>query len=555
MRHLLLTFAIMVLAPMASTAEVLFPPALEDVPTSSMRDIALKHARKSACGMAEVPGPSSDLELVTETPAGVSEMYSKHGEAYGFNMMVGMTQMSNEGYLSTFIREEDGETVWFNNPFSLWATPGWVKGTLADGVVTVEFPQLVKLDDYGMDEYNDYAMLVEYREDEEGGWFYPSETQTYRLNLLDDGTLEVQNPDVMVGLCNWLYNQEAEEYQWTWFMIGDINTSFTPFKKETVEVPEGVKWDATNMISDDLASPCSIAFHGDDVYLKGFVNIEGVEDGVIKGKRSDNKISFPSDQYLGISADLPAAISFYACDVEVMGSSVTALNAKDEVVYDYDSASGRLPSDTDIDIATSTDINAYRRIFLHPSFAPYRPEVKINHLRTPSILGFQEWDPIKGRLGLIFFTIYNTDEALNVLNDSDIFWNLIIDDEPMTFYTDEYPSLEEDTTDIPFAYTSPDGMMMYMEGMQIASFMTLGYTSIGVRQGYRQDGEVVYSPVGWVPGFESSSVNAMTSEETIVSTKWFDLQGRLLSSPQPGVCVRADLMNNGQTIYTKTMIR
>ena len=147
-------------------------------------------------------------------------------------------------------------------------------------------------------------------------------------------------------------------------------------------------------------------------------------------------------------------------------------------------------------------------------------------------------------------------EDLIPLDTDRLFYQVFVNEDLFTFYHDEYPSIEDELTEIPFAYNDDDDF--YGSGtLQYLYVKPLDVESLAVRSVYyNKDGSVVYSDKLYFIGEDPSGVENITdADKTVVDTEWYDFTGRRIQSPVAGISIRVDRLSDGTTKTTKSIYR
>lgn len=135
----------------------------------------------------------------------------------------------------------------------------------------------------------------------------------------------------------------------------------------------------------------------------------------------------------------------------------------------------------------------------------------------------------------------------NFIELNKVSYNLFVDDELFTFYTDEYLELTEDMVDIPYTFTD-DKDIIYNGGTLhgIYFFMT-GFDKMGVQAIYTADnGETAKSDIAWhyitTTGVDNAKTAAQSEIEKVAYT---NLSGRELTAPTKGICIKTVTYSDG----------
>ena len=157
--------------------------------------------------------------------------------------------------------------------------------------------------------------------------------------------------------------------------------------------------------------------------------------------------------------------------------------------------------------------------------------------------------------GSVYFTFPSINNEGQLLDVSNLYYRVYVDGELMTFYTDEYEGLKEDTEAIPFTFSNMNNLGYYGTGdvTHFFWFTFTGYETLDIQTLYR-DGEKVYeSKIVNVIGGDSGIDNVGLSGA--VRTEWYDLSGRRVAKPGKGLWIKRSVMEDGTSVVSKEMIR
>ena len=517
------------------------------------------------------PAPQPDDEIITNPlPDLPRETYMKNGYGWVWTDNDNIASMSSTGSVSMVVR--DGDKIYLSNPMSLMEVEGWLEGTVEGDRITLKLPQYVQhrfeKTPVGQPNiyYDDYILALDYGEDEDGSWYFPCEEQTY-VFIKPDGSFIPEDETVMLGHCIWInpedYGDNESEPQWDWRGSGDIYKSLVPVRDTPVEVPAQTEFENYNIIYNQTYFPVQVGFNGNDCYIKGLCHVdEGLKDAAIKGTLADGKITFPTGQYFGIMPKYLNTAFFMA------GKSVVEKNEDNQdvrhfkpgekMVFDYDPENHILTSADDFCLSVTMDEPYYVDFIMNPTIRINDPDAKVEKLYTPIY-----WDlyPQTDYNGFVLpnqplFILPIVSEDLIPLDTDRLFYQVFVNEDLFTFYHDEYPSIEDELTEIPFAYNDDDDF--YGSGtLQYLYVKPLDVESLAVRSVYyNKDGSVVYSDKLYFIGEDPSGVENITdADKTVVDTEWYDFTGRRIQSPVAGISIRVDRLSDGTTKTTKSIYR
>lgn len=508
---------------------------------NSMSNSMAKKPRKA------IGSPDDYRSYITERPQGTAQLYTKTGEGWVYNWLMGIVLQPCDGSVTEIITSDDGK-VYMNNPFSLYSTPGWIEGTIENNSYVFNLPQMVNYEDYGDGEiYEDYCLKLQYGEDEEGPWYFLCEDQTVRFNIGTDGVLTPDMEGMMLGMCNWFDDDDGG--YWSWQATGDEINSLTPHNEKTLEVPSTAQFNDWYRSSGINVSSIPIAFDGDKVYIKGiYSGSADIKNSSIVGTydNATSKITFESGQYLGIDWNNCTVLYFVASETLPNGSNKIA----DKLVFDYDKDTQTLTTDGSYAICCTPDKLLYYQFVNKPAFFLQEGYPEVTSLVAPVYDEYYPEEPYYGYYAELYFYIPMLTPDGKAIDTSKLYWNVILDDEVFTFMPDEYYGLEEPMTDVPYGYDEIDGF--YCSGNLAGCFIIPeGYDSLGFRTLYKDGDKTVYSDIVYVPGFESGIKGISINGGKPVREEYFDLQGRPVSQPSTGFYIRRATYDNGKVITSK----
>lgn len=147
----------------------------------------------------------------------------------------------------------------------------------------------------------------------------------------------------------------------------------------------------------------------------------------------------------------------------------------------------------------------------------------------------------------------------NLLDKDYYFYNIIIDDEPMEFYPDEYPTLTEVITDIPYNFSDPieggiaTSDMYVMTGTHTVVIYDGGYDTIGVQGIYTVDGVTNYTDIVYYSTVGVKEVADQNREVNAV--EFYDLTGRRISNPSNGIFIKKTTFTDGTSKVAKISVK
>lgn len=520
---------------------------------------------------ARIAPPTGDEPIVYEQPDGQEAVFSRSCCAYR-EMLGDIEKIVEEGSLVTMVEQPDG-TVWLHNLTSMYAAPGWVKASKAEGKISITGPQAVYAE---LDWENDGESMITYYlspveiveyEDEDGETmrsYKVAEDGTFSFDILESGTLkESGDGSLVLGIVAY---DEKNGYFWTGY--GDNYITLTPPPTDFVTVPDGVEvkedWAMIYYNSDGLenAQFIDVAIDGDDYYIKGLY--PGLPEAWAKGTLDGDQLIIPNFQYLG--ADMDWGYCIYVAGGNVFGTpddeySMTATIEPDGFVLSLD-ADGQLSADNVLIFVTSPLTNPE-----NANYVNYFEFVTIK-AQDPSTFTVpaNPYNIFLGGVGetpAIECTIPAFDDNDNILNIENLYFSAYVNSEIYTFdpdiYTDLYNwNIWEPTTEIPYN-TGSYGYDFYQEGawhtIYIYGVAKADIFNIGVQSIYYPEGKdvnpdnVLMSDIIMVG--EASGVADIAAAKEVKEVKFFDLQGRSIDTPANGLYIKTTVYSDGTTKTVK----
>ncbi len=431
--------------------------------------------RGGQLSMAQNHRAPARVDVITEQPEGELKTYVRSGGAmlsfWGY-----LFSTYQDGGAMQMVFADDGKTVYLKDPISQAAAGTWVRAELSDDGKTLTMPlnqHIIFYDDYG---YGLITAWVDVAIDDNGNIVATAnpEIKEATFTIGDDGTISLNGSsgDVNTFECSGLgliYDDDL-----SWAAYADWESVYTPFDATPVELPEGaVLEDFSMSYVDSNGNPggkmVKAAQVDNDIYVQGVTSL--VPEGVIKGTLSDNKVTFPSDQYMGIGNSL--FLSMVSIDDN--------FNVLDNLVFEYDAATRTMTTGGILAIVAGESV---QELYTQPVIAPY-----IDHAATPAnpeVIDFVD----QGELGGYNYGSFNVptvDTEGNFINPNDLYYRIYFDDDELfTFGPDEYPQVEEFMTDVPYNYT--DGYDFGVGGATVYFYET-GFQRVGIQSVFRGGGE------------------------------------------------------------------
>lgn len=517
-------------------------------------------------------GAEDDLGVITEAPAGkLTTMLGTSQTFYIYYDEISMDETFGIAYEGVFT--ESGE-VYLKNPVSMLDWDTYIKGKVTEEGLQFDFPQLLYRSDDEEGGFDLYVDVLEYTEvespddpDDYNVTFAPSEeTRSITFTKMDDGSYMMLD-DYMMGVT----------WEGIWQGYGEMYLSLLPFEATVAEVPEGIDYDYSYLLADELNGwdhtvlrPIGIGEADGVTYIKGISN--GMPDAIIYGKfdKEANTLTIPSDQFLGkyynhyIFMMVGEGYSYYD---EYWGEDMISFDITDEpMVLNYDPETNVyrpvIPEGSEFSYIIFNFGNsetypceyyAVDRIYSQGEITDYTPI-------APEVIAVNNIEMFDPEYSYAFeFNIFGDNEEGQILIDNNIYYNIFVNGELFTFTAEEYPLLEDEgiteLTDIPVFLNVGDDIFASGNYHGVA-FKRNDIETIGVRTVYI-DGDIraESKTVTVDTNGEPVGVSEIGTSDAAVS-EIYDLNGRRISGhPGKGVFIKRTILSNGSTRTEKRIIK
>lgn len=517
---------------------------------------------------------SMAADLVTEQPAGT------HKTFYGYSVSsypayVPITEPS-DGLEREVVFSDNGTDVWFKDPLTHAPAGTWIKGTLKDGIITVETPQLMdrtendgKVEDWYVQRLR--KVIVSTESGEVTDWVPDTEKTSITYRFTGDSIVQVPEEDIKLGMTN----------EGKYMFYGESDAVYVLHTDRTVKFPAGSKPGRWSFIynNDAYAHQAEVVIDGNDFYLKGFWL--DFPEACIKGAISGDKIVFPSGQFLGrlTGANAPRYIYFTSArkNPEKFGNAVISMD--DDMEFSYDKEAQTVTPLFD------TSLLPVVRNGKMPEVADDKPRATLKGMRMKAIESIASLPDISLSKGCAFveeeygwgsieFTFRAFDSEKNALNPRQMSYSIWQDDEILVLdkedakYPEAYEGIDEPTSEIPYLLDNDYGITSSgSAAKRTVMFYKLGFTEVGVQGFYYDDmsGKKLSTRISYInPATqEIRVVDAPESgvEETeagwadAVETLRYDLNGNRVAAGFKGIVVEQTRYSDGTVKTVKRMMK
>lgn len=523
--------------------------------------------------LAGPDAPRIDTNVIWEQPEGDLAVYSREGDAY--YVFMGYLLYSNQsGTPMKIVR--NGNTIYMENPISQGQVQGgtWIKGTIEGNKIHMPLRQCVFYNDedefgYFTGIFHQEMVYDEYMEEEVPTYVLTNDREiTFTINE-ETGTITMDlkseiDPETL--LADYVYGL-AFTYDESWAQVGDCNSVYSLMNDDVVTMPDGAKEETWAFMFNDgdynSANMTRVAIMGDKMYVAGIS--ESDPESVVVGTIADGKVTFKSDQYLGMGSGYLDYLTFAKyTKVELYDEWYDEWYTDyeyefiPEFTFNYDAEKQLLtPTTDDVVMLLNAGKGAteilYIKRFFNPEFN-YFEEVAAKPA-NPVIYGFSEWFDDYG------YNIFSGDVILKDVNgkyiDKDkvtyIIWTKVEEDmEPLTFYGDEYFGLYDalgvdEIVEMPYTAVLYDAYD-YEDITEGASYVTLyqsGFDDLGLQTVYYGGGERNVSDIVWLSGDITGIKNIAASASSDNNAR-YNLLGQRVNATAKGVIVK-----NGRKFIVK----
>lgn len=500
-------------------------------------------------------------EVIREQPEGTLRTF--HGYSLATEVSWGYATEDHYDGLARQVVFSDNGDVWFKNPISKLNTNSWIKGTLEDGIITIEFPQLIDVEENdGVVEewYIQRFQGTEVENDIE--WAVDPEKSTITFTYTGDQIIQNDKDEDLVKMA--LMSDGQHMY------YGDRNIVYTAVDEHTTKIPEGVEMERWSLKynNDTYALQMKVGFDGNDVYFTGFW--PAFPEATFKGEIVGDKVHILSQQYMGfLSTTTGEGYYTYLMNSKVIPYMVDYyVTSGEPMVLNYDAEKKVMTPTVEkcalvVRSGKTCDIEDYefsvRLSLKNPNFAKID---KIEKPATPTIdrvscsyeYGWGSMEPV----------IKAEDIAGNALDVNQLTYSIWLDNEKLLFDPEadfngqlKYKDLEAPTTDIPYMFDNDSGIRTQGSlAQKYIFFFNLGFDEIGVQTNYYDEmsEQMLYSDRIYINPetketriveAESTAIgNAMANAE-VADIALYDLNGTRIDAPVKGIYVKVVTYTDG----------
>lgn len=493
--------------------------------------------------------PEISTEVIWEAPEGELSWLNRSCDGFVVRAY-DATHGPIYGSVVQRVNSEDGY-VYLNHMASEYPVDTWIKFEKTDNTLVMDGIQAIYIDyDYENDvEYYVYLAPMKVVIDEDNrGTFVVEEDSKFVFNETEDGSLISADPEMLLGICALLVNDEGEE-RWNWLGFGDRDITMVPADGQIVELPAGLETENWVWSDDSESAFVKVAVDGEDFYINGMDR--SLPEAWIKGKISDGKVTFPSGQYLGVDMDIFYYSYFSGAEFtdgeDEDGNPILVASLADSSVFEYDAENKRLTMERGYMINSTADK-------LFPLYFYDMVDIAAQH-RDPEAAPDAPYDIVYNESDWgnnVWFMLPNVDVNGELLIESNLYYEIYVDGELLSFTIYDEDFNEVKMTRIPYNYD--DQMDFWVAGEDHTVYFDAPVVNnVGIRSVYiNENGEEIYSEMGY---WGNVGVDSIESGKNIVSEKYYDLQGRELRGSNAGIVVKVTTYSDGSVVREKTVIK
>lgn len=506
---------------------------------AAIRQISISDAGtplKTRTATKKAPARIPGVDGILQTPAGklVDNMTLSAFALYPRNFEIYQRPVS--GKVSAIVEGDDG-CLYVKNPIAVYDTDCWLKLDHKEGSTYVaRLPQTAtEAWDYEGETIRLNFDRLDLDEDE--GYYYPSFGESELTFRYENGVLTSENElaedeemPVMLGLTYDVYGEDERDEAWAWY--GENNIIVAPMTDTALGLPDGVTASKKTMSTAKSDYSVWMAENGNDIYLKFADNF-----GYARGTLADGKVTFENDQYLGVTGSsfgyLVGGVAVFVEDEDYDEGGYTVYRPTESLVFDYKSGDALLKTDGTVIInegnASFHPLTIYDKAvisdYISVESAP----------RDPEIVRYNEYDDFD-EYGVFVFNFPTTSVDGQEISKADLHYNIFVKgaDTPYVFSKNMYELINTDMTDVPYSFTD-GGYDFSVNGERHTLVIYEDMGVIGVQSVNSANGKIYKSNIVWSDG--SASIKDITADDA-AEYMIYDLQGRRVSNPSPGIYIR-----------------
>lgn len=498
---------------------------------------------------------------LTTTPEGklIDNLY-RSSDSWVQKGYIGKEPGHYEGLVSKIVEGKDG-FLYVYNPLSGLNSKSWLKLEKVDGTTyKAVLPQAIDKDNSGGDdddESNSERILMLNRMVHKGDGKYEvvANDKNFMEYTWDGKTLKMKGVDSQEQILALTYDNAIQGN------YGDWNVTISALDQTLVAPPPaGAEAKQYSLTAKNVTSPRIVdaAVSGNDLYIKGLFKSTKLANVWVKLSKEGDKYVFTTNQYLGeaVKADFKG----YSSDKSEYHTFAAAF-ADDQTVADrleftVDATTGTLTTDKFLKISLGKssaanlpkeELESYEALKL----TPYVETVGEPKAPTKELLTYTYTRNYPDKEVKLMIKVENATVDGTYLNPDHLYYNIYVNHSttPFTFTREDYSSLDQDLTNIPFNFSDKRRTDIKVVGdTRILYFYERGdakFEHFSVVMVYEKDGKKYSSQPLTIVGIKPIAAGDNTAKE------YFTLDGRRLDAPQKGLNIVKSADGTTQKVLVK----
>lgn len=462
------------------------------------------------------------------------------------DLLMGITY---DGFATEIVYGDDGN-VYFRDPFSRYTTDSYLRGDRDGDDVVIKFPQIIYRQSQNGIQEEFYAAVL--TTGQVNGFdtyvMAPDEAQTINVKRSGDKWEFMMNRRYVLGIV---------DGGGQWQLYGEQNLIYTDFNDKEVSVPASLKkmsWTMTWGLGDGRYVEVATDEDNNEIYVRGISN--EFPYGWIKGTVADDKVTFASGQYLGVSYN-----GYYTWvhgaknDVDASGKPAVVLTP--EMVFDYDKANSKLTYKdmilancslkTRFPIEEISNVAIFDQEAIDASYVPATPVLT-------------DYYPKIGKYGASWVTVSIPKLSVEgtLLDVNKLMYRIFVNDEPYVFEPEGnlyYVELDGPIEWIPYDFTEYWDFRIDGISHRVSFFIT-GIDKVGVQSYYRGEGDKLYeSEMAFWDNLPNAVEEIEGASADVVDVVFYDLCGNKVANPAKGIYVKVETLADGTRRSSKVVVK
>lgn len=526
-------------------------------------DSKIKAQRPSLNRFTTFADEAATNDIITATPEGtLYKGYYRTGASF-IDLMGSIVNQAIDGLYGQYVIAPDNKTVYIYNPLNAYWSNTWIKGEITKGdTIEVKLPQHMVHEVYVDGTQDGYLYKLKVGKVDLDGdgqldtTFLPDDDQTAKFVWRNDTIYFVNTmaDSKVLGMCN---------AKGDWYGYGDYVHQAVKLNETPITPADASKATTYAMAYTQSGQNYGIITkmltEGNDVFVQGLCS--NLPKAWVKGTRKGSQVQFNSRQFLGLDSITQSYLYFSAS-----GKKPTKYNydgeeyyfdepcLRDSIVFTYDGEAHTLQSDSAFVINQGYHVINQLDTYETPTFAPWTEKAL-----TPPVAANIAYSPYDEQLGygILNFEVPFFTENGELLDMSQLYYSIYLDNNVFTFSPDEYTGFSTDVTEVPSLYSDKQ-KLYYYAGVNSVYFTVTGFDKIGVQMIYKAGGEEHKSAIKYVSATSDDTdgiTTATTAGVPVLSTTYTDLSGRRTVKPAQGAYIQTMRLANGTVKTVKRIMK